>query len=75
MSANPPRTESSEARNRLSITLSDDLGRALGHVSNVLGVPKASLCAQAVVDALPAWLDRAETIRKAARVAGGGGKR
>lgn len=75
MSATPPKTDPSDSRNRLSLTLSGDLDKALEHVSGILGVPKASLCIQAVVDALPAWLDRSDTIRKAARAAGGNAKR
>lgn len=70
MSATPPKTENSDSRNRLSISLSGDLDAALDHVSDVLGIPKASLCVQAVVDAIPTWLDRADTVRKAVRAGG-----
>jgi len=63
----------SDDRNRLNLTLSQELDTTLEHVARVLGVPKTALATQALVQALPGWLEQARTLRQSAREFGGGG--
>ena len=62
----------SETRNRLNLTLSADLDQVLDHIATVLGTPKSALAVQALVQALPGWLEQAQAIRQAAKSFGGG---
>jgi len=64
----PP--SSSADRNRLNLSLSDDLNGVLDHVSGVLGIPKTALVLQAVVQSLPGWIEQAQTVRQAAKTHG-----
>jgi hypothetical protein len=71
MQGNPTQDSKNESRNRLSLTLPDDLDRVLEQVSSTLGIPKTSLGVQAIVSALPSWLEQSETIKRAAKGTGG----
>jgi len=56
----PPAAE----RQRLSLDLTPTVSALLDHVANVTGVPKSQLAVQALLDALPAALERAEGLQK-----------
>lgn len=60
----PPATSSAGDRERLSLDLSPSVSLLLSHVSVVTGVPKSQLVVQAVLDALPGLLERADTLQK-----------
>ena len=66
----PVSPPSSTERNRLNLTLSDDLNGVLDHVAGVLGIPKTALVLQAVVQSLPGWIEQAQTVRQAAKAQG-----
>jgi hypothetical protein len=59
--ANPPPAGD---RQRLSLDLAPTVSLLLDHVSVATGVPKSQVVLQAVLDALPALLERADAIRK-----------
>lgn len=63
----PGQPAASSERNRLNLTLSDDVDGLLEHVSRVLGIGKAALVLQAVVHSLPGWLEQVQAVRKASR--------
>jgi hypothetical protein len=42
----------------------------LDHISTVTGTPKSQIAIQALVDALPALLDRADTLQKRTQAIG-----
>lgn len=65
-----------DGRNRLSIELSGQVALLLDHVSGTLGVPKSQLVAQAIIDALPELVERADQVGKRAdQLAAGSRKR
>lgn len=51
-------------RQRLSLDLAPSVTGLLEHVANVTGVPKSQLAVQALLDSLPALLERADGIQK-----------
>lgn len=60
--ANPP--PPAPERPRLSLDLSPSVSLLLDHISAVTGTPKSQIAIQALVDALPALLDRVDTLQK-----------
>ena len=56
----PPAPE----RPRLSLDLSPSVSLLLDHISAVTGTPKSQIAIQALVDSLPALLDRVDTLQK-----------
>lgn len=65
-SSPPPAPE----RPRLSLDLSPSVSLLLDHISAVTGTPKSQIAIQALVDALPALLDRADTLQKRTQAIG-----
>ena len=55
-------------RPRLSVELSPAVSLLLDHINTVTGTPKAQLVSQALLEALPGLLERAETLQKKAAV-------
>lgn len=53
-------------RRRLQFELSADIDRCLESVSEVLGMPKAQIALQALVQALPGLISQAEQVRAVA---------
>jgi hypothetical protein len=53
-------------RPRLSVELSASVSLLLDHINAVTGTPKAQIVSQALLEALPSLLDRAETLQKKA---------
>lgn len=53
-------------RQRLSLDLAPAVSLLLDHVSEVTGTPKSQLVTQALLDALPAFLERSEALQKRA---------
>jgi len=51
----------------LSLDLSPQVALLLDHVAAVLGAPKSQIVAQALVEALPALLERADGLQKRAQ--------
>lgn len=67
MNSMPPPTAAqaeTENRQRLSLDLAPGVAVLLDHVSTVTGVPKSQVAMQALLEALPALLERAESIQK-----------
>ncbi len=62
----PPAPE----RPRLSLDLSPSVSLLLDHISAVTGTPKSQIAIQALVDALPALLDRVDTLQKRTQAIG-----
>jgi hypothetical protein len=62
MIANPPSIPSD--RPRLSVDLSPSVSSLLDHINAVTGTPKTQIVAQALLDALPGLLERADTLQK-----------
>jgi hypothetical protein len=62
-------------RQRLSLDLAQPVSLLLDHVSAITGVPKSQLVLGALLDALPAMVERADGLKKRqvelARPAGG----
>ena len=71
--ADPRQGGKADERNRLNLTLSQELDTTLDHVARILGIPKTALATQALVQSLPGWLEQARTIRQSSRELGGGG--
>jgi hypothetical protein len=63
-SSPPP---SSVDRNRVSVDLSAATAALLEHVSTVTGTPKAQIVSQALLDALPGLVERADAFQKRGR--------
>lgn len=61
-----------ESRDRLNLTLSSDLAAVLDHVATVLGIPKSALAVQALVHALPGWVEQAQALRRESKALQGG---
>lgn len=53
-------------RPRLSVELSPSIALLLDHINEVTGTPKAQIVSQALLDALPGLLERAEAFQKRA---------
>lgn len=53
-------------RPRLSVELSPSVALLLDHINEVTGTPKAQIVSQALLDALPGLLERAEAFQKRA---------
>lgn len=51
-------------RARLSLDLAPPVASLLEHVSNVTGVPRSQVVVQALLDALPALLDRVDGLSR-----------
>lgn len=51
-------------RPRLSVELSPAVSLLLDHINSVTGTPKAQIVSQALLDALPGLLERADTLQK-----------
>lgn len=66
--ANPP--SPAAERPRLSLDLSPSVSLLLDHISAVTGTPKSQIAIQALVDALPALLDRVDTLQKRTQAIG-----
>ena len=58
---NPP---ASPPRDRLSVDVSPSVALLLDHVSTITGTPKAQILSQALLDALPGLLERADLLKK-----------
>lgn len=58
---NPP---PSADRQRLSLDLAQPVSLLLDHVSAATGVPKSQLVLSALLDALPALVERADALKK-----------
>lgn len=61
-----PPVSPSTARNRVSVDFSSSVSLLLDNISDVLGVPKSQLVMQALLDALPGLVERAEGLKKKA---------
>lgn len=55
---------SSPSRDRLSVDVSPSVSVLLEHVSVITGTPKAQILSQALLDALPGLLERADLMKK-----------
>lgn len=62
-----PSTPAAPDRQRLSLDLAPAVSLLLDHVATVTGTPKSQLVAQALLEALPALLERADGIQKRAQ--------
>jgi hypothetical protein len=79
----PPAAPISVDRLRLSLDLAPGVALLLDHVSTVSGVPKSQIATQALLDALPGLLERADAFQKreqtlkteASKRGGAGGRR
>ena len=69
MNAVPPKPAAPAAatRNRLQLDLAEPVALLLDHVSNVLGLQKSQLVAQALLQALPGLVEQADQVRKRSR--------
>lgn len=76
-----PQTAIAADRQRLSLDLAPSVSLLLDHVAAVTGAPKSQIVAQALLEALPAILERADGLQKRAQalqqaqLRPGGGKR
>jgi hypothetical protein len=59
-----PILSSVPSRDRLSVDVSPSVSVLLEHVSVITGTPKAQILSQALLDALPALLERADLMKK-----------
>jgi hypothetical protein len=65
---NQPVTPSASDRPRLSVELSPSVSLLLDHINAVTGTPKAQIVSQALLEALPSLLERAELLQKRVQV-------
>ena len=61
---NPPASPPSPPRDRLSLDVSPSVSLLLDHISGITGTPKAQLVSQALLDALPSLLERADLLKR-----------
>ena len=61
---NPPNSALAGERQRLSLDLAQPVSLLLDHVSAITGVPKSQLVLGALLDALPALVERADALKK-----------
>jgi Cft2 family RNA processing exonuclease len=64
MTVNPPTSNQTTERTRLSVDLSLVVSSHLDHISEVTGVSKSGIITAALLDALPALLLRADGLKK-----------
>lgn len=62
-----PSEAAEPARTRVQIEVSKPVLSLLDHVADVLGAARSQLVTQALVEALPAMVERADAVRKRAR--------
>lgn len=65
---NQPVTPPASDRPRLSVDLSPSVSLLLDHINAVTGTPKAQIVSQALLEALPSLLERAELLQKRVQV-------
>lgn len=63
---NPPAAPTPPSRERLSLDVSPSVSLLLDHISAITGTPKAQLISQALLDALPSLLERADLLKRRA---------
>lgn len=56
----------SEPRTRITVDVAPEVSLLLDHVSAFTGTSRSQLVLQAVTDALPAWVELADTIKRRA---------
>jgi predicted transcriptional regulator len=61
--------EKNEPRNRLALTVSDDLDEALERLADTFGCPKTVIAVQLITESLPAMVRRAEDYKQAVYLA------
>lgn len=64
ISGQPLNITPTPARDRLSVDVSPSVALLLDHVSTITGTPKAQILSQALLDALPGLLERADLLKK-----------
>lgn len=63
-------------RQRLSLDLAPGVSSLLDHIATVTGVPRSQVVTQALLDAMPGLLERADALQRRAQTLGKpGGKR
>lgn len=63
---NPPAAPALPSRDRLSLDVSPSVSLLLDHISGITSTPKAQLISQALLDALPSLLERADLLKRRA---------
>lgn len=64
MATNQPIQNSEIARSRVAVDLSPSVSLLLDHISEITGSTKAQIVNSALVDALPALIDRSDVFSK-----------
>lgn len=63
----PMSTQNTTDRNRINLTLPDNITKAIDRCATITGQPKTALVMQALVEGLPVILERAEALERSIR--------